>query len=138
MDRNLWRPIQTHAGLRLSRFNFMYSKYMYPLRLECKQFSHSDYMNCLFTLYVNFSIYLNDSFFLIISCVKGILDRSLKTKSALKASINMMINLPNFGGGGLLDFSSDGSTGSCSCVALPFEDFFNGKNPLRNSERPMI
>lgn len=82
--------------------------------------------------------YLNDLLFRIISCVKGILDCSLKTKSALKASINMITTLPNFGERGSVDFSPDGSGGRLSFVALPWIAFLKGKKPPRNSARPRI
>lgn len=82
--------------------------------------------------------YLNDLFRLIISWVKGILDCSLKTKSALRASINMMTTLPNFGGRGCPVPSNDGSGGRFSFVARPCMAFFSGKKPLRNSIKPTI
>ena len=84
------------------------------------------------------SCYLNVLLRLIISCVKGIFDCSLKTKSALKASINMMTTLPNFGGRGCPVPSTDGSGGRFSFVALPCIAFFSGKKPLKNSIKPTI
>ena len=82
--------------------------------------------------------YLNVLLRLIISCVKGNFDCSLKTKSALKASINMMTTLSNFGGKGCPVPSLGGSGGKFSLVALPWIAFFSGKKPLKNSIKPTI
>lgn len=82
--------------------------------------------------------YLNDLLRLIISCVKGIFDCSLNTKSALKASINMMTTLSNFGGKGCPVPSLDGSGGRFLLLALPWIAFFSGKKPLKNSIKPTI
>ena len=82
--------------------------------------------------------YLNVLLRLIISCIKGIFNFSLKTKSALKASINMMTTLSNFGGKGCLVPSRDGSGGKFSLVALPWIAFFSGKKPRKNSIKPTI
>jgi len=75
--------------------------------------------------------YLNVLLRLIISCVKGIFDCSLKTKSALKASINIMTTLSNFGGKGCLVPSTSGSGGRFSFVALPWMGFLSGKKPQK-------